>query len=103
MSRKRVPAKKTAQEPGEKADVGSNKAKSAAITMAMSGNRNLIPPNPAGPSRRILSLSQITNNVPTGGFKRSQSVRHAGGPGAMRKSSWAGARVPPAQVRATGS
>ncbi|KAI5926065.1 hypothetical protein F4810DRAFT_622330 [Camillea tinctor] len=38
-------------------------------------------------NRRILSLSQINNNVPTGGLKRSQSVRTpAADP---RKSSWA--------------
>ncbi|KAJ4306641.1 hypothetical protein N0V88_000005 [Collariella sp. IMI 366227] len=39
-------------------------------------------------SRRILSLSQINNNVPSGGMKRSQSVRTAGGP-KQRKGSWA--------------
>ena len=105
MNRKRVPTKKTVQGSSDTAESTSvtngstaPKAKTAAITMAMSGNRNLIPPSPAGASRRILSLSQITNNVPTGGFKRSQSVRHPGGAGGMRKSSWAGARVPAASA-----
>jgi hypothetical protein len=62
--------------------------------------RNGPPPNPA--SRRILSLSQITNNVPTGaqaysggaanlssgatGLKRSHSVKT----NYLRKTSWAG-------------
>jgi len=60
----------------------------------MSGNRAVVNTpisNPAGASRRILSLNQITNNVPTGGFKRSHSVKAAGGSGALRKSSWGGA------------
>jgi hypothetical protein len=48
----------------------------------------LQPPQNAGGSRRILSLSQITGNAPGGAFKRSQSVRVPGG-GALRKSSWA--------------
>jgi hypothetical protein len=59
--------------------------------MAMSGNRamlNVPINNPAGASRRILSLNQITHNVPTGNFKRSHSVKTAGGAGALRKSSW---------------
>ncbi|KAI1127993.1 hypothetical protein F5Y10DRAFT_241602 [Nemania abortiva] len=58
------------------------------VNMAVNGSRaSLIPPNPAGASRRILSLSQITNNVPTGGLKRSQSVRTPAGAN-LRKSSW---------------
>jgi len=65
--------------------------------MAMGGNRamNSVPiNNPAGPSRRILSLSQITHNVPTGGagagFKRSHSVKAPNGATSLRKSSWGG-------------
>ncbi|KAI0872780.1 hypothetical protein GGS24DRAFT_422072 [Hypoxylon argillaceum] len=62
----------------------------AAVNIAVSGTRaSLIPPNPAGASRRILSLSQITHNVPTGGLKRSQSVRSPAPAGRLRKSSWA--------------
>ncbi|KAI0456009.1 hypothetical protein F5B21DRAFT_469394 [Xylaria acuta] len=60
----------------------------SAVNMAINGNRaSLIPPNPAGASRRILSLSQMTNNVPTGGLKRSQSVRAPAAAG-LRKASW---------------
>jgi len=59
----------------------------------MNGNRGpvTVPINPAGASRRILSLNQITNNVPTGGsafIKRSHSVKTPSG--ALRKSSWGG-------------
>ncbi|KAI0156417.1 hypothetical protein GGR57DRAFT_463380 [Xylariaceae sp. FL1272] len=70
-------------------------AKSRALANVVSGNgsrASLIPPNPAGASRRILSLSQITNNVPTGGLKRSQSVR-APAATALRKGSWAPGRA----------
>lgn len=44
-------------------------------------------------SRRIVSLSQINNNVPAGGFTRSHSVKAPGGVGrgGMRKGSWGGA------------
>ncbi|KAG7285587.1 hypothetical protein NEMBOFW57_010216 [Staphylotrichum longicolle] len=81
----------------------------SAITMAMSArskaNSNT-PTNGGTPiaNRRILSLSQITNNVPAGGMKRSQSVRTPGGAAAargggagrgLRKSSWASSSVPP--------
>jgi hypothetical protein len=65
-----------------------------AVNLAMGGNRAIasVPINsPAGASRRILSLNQITNNVPTGGFKRSHSVKGPGPSGTMRKSSWGGA------------
>ncbi|KAF2966258.1 hypothetical protein GQX73_g7321 [Xylaria multiplex] len=65
----------------------------AAVNMAVNSNRaSLIHPNPAGASRRILSLSQITNNVPTGGLARSQSVRTPAGSG-LRKRSWAPERA----------
>lgn len=64
----------------------------SAVDMAVNGSRaSLIPPNPAGPSRRILSLSRITNNVPTGGLKRSQSVRAPAAAG-LRKNSWTSSR-----------
>ncbi|KFY14531.1 hypothetical protein V492_02557 [Pseudogymnoascus sp. VKM F-4246] len=46
--------------------------------------------NPAGASRRNFSLNQITNNVPTGGVKRSHSVKNSSGSGALRKTSWGG-------------
>ncbi|KAI3327559.1 hypothetical protein HD806DRAFT_530899 [Xylariaceae sp. AK1471] len=93
MSRKRVarsslgggePPKPVAKQPTKSR---------AAVNMAVGGNRaSLIPPNPAGASRRILSLSQITNNVPMGGLKRSQSVRAPAG-ASLRKSSWTPSRV----------
>ncbi|KAK3387444.1 hypothetical protein B0H63DRAFT_470028 [Podospora didyma] len=69
-----------------------------AINMAMSAKSKVNAPSPLGASRRILSLSQITSNVPTGGISRSQSVRTAVGP-KLRKSSWAGGptRVPAAK------
>ncbi|KAI1496280.1 hypothetical protein F5X99DRAFT_82443 [Biscogniauxia marginata] len=91
MSRKRVSAVRSSLGPID-APNGSVKQppKSRnAVNMAVAGNRaSLIPPNQASANRRILSLSQITNNVPTGGLKRSQSVRTPA-TGALRKSSWA--------------
>ncbi|KAI1278549.1 hypothetical protein F5Y07DRAFT_360327 [Xylaria sp. FL0933] len=89
MSRKRVA--RSSLGGGELPKAGAKPpAKSrAAVNMAVNSNRaSLIQPNPAGASRRILSLSQITNNVPTGGLARSQSVRTAAGSG-LRKRSWA--------------
>ncbi|KAI4593712.1 hypothetical protein KJ359_008991 [Pestalotiopsis sp. 9143b] len=93
MSRKRVPVPKSdltpANAPSPNAQSPTTHRK--AVKMAVNGNRaSLIPPNPAGASRRILSLSQITNNVPTGGIKRSQSVRTPAAAAAARKSSWGG-------------
>ncbi|KXH41299.1 chromosome segregation ATPase [Colletotrichum nymphaeae SA-01] len=84
MSRKRVRDQKPGQENGV-----PEKPASPAVNLALSAKRNLKPPSQAGAARRILSLSQITNNVPTGGVQRSQSVRTAGARG-HRKSSWAG-------------
>ncbi|KAI0025848.1 hypothetical protein F4780DRAFT_232985 [Xylariomycetidae sp. FL0641] len=81
MSRKRVPAARTTsgtdagvtsttpQKPTPKKRTGAN--------LAVAGNRvSLVVPAPNNNNRRILSLSQIPNNVPTGGLKRSQSVRN---------------------------
>ncbi|KAG9241696.1 hypothetical protein BJ878DRAFT_519358 [Calycina marina] len=95
MSRKRVPSHATST-TGSYVSNAASKASSAtqsAVSMAMGGNRALatIPiNNPAGASRRILSLNQISRNVPAGGIKRTQSVKAPNGSGAMRKSSWAG-------------
>ncbi|KAI0428189.1 hypothetical protein F5Y09DRAFT_313868 [Xylaria sp. FL1042] len=89
MSRKRVA--RSSLGGGELPKAGAKPpAKSrAAVNIAVNSNRaSLIQPNPAGASRRILSLGQITNNVPTGGLARSQSVRTAAGSG-LRKRSWA--------------
>ncbi|KAK3314807.1 hypothetical protein B0H66DRAFT_322724 [Apodospora peruviana] len=62
-----------------------------AFNMALAAKSKALTPNQgSGAARRILSLSQITNNTPTGGMKRSQSVRTAGvGGGRLRKASWA--------------
>ena len=98
MSRKRVPSHATSttgsvfSNATSRASYTSNTTQSA-VSMAMSGNRavvNVPINNPAGASRRILSLNQITHNVPTGGFKRSHSVKAPGGSGPLRKSSWGG-------------
>ncbi|KAL1873066.1 hypothetical protein VTK73DRAFT_1163 [Phialemonium thermophilum] len=105
MSRKRVPSQKTAVPPPTSTNavttiaVAADSPKSkpqAALNMALSGNRSLAKPKPNGQARRILSLSQIANNAVAGGVKRSQSVKTAGGKGALRKSSWTGGggRIP---------
>ena len=95
MSRKRVPSHATSTTGSVISSAASRASVStqSAVSMAMSGNRamvNIPINNPAGASRRILSLNQITHNVPTGNFKRSHSVKTAGGSGALRKSSWGG-------------
>ena len=116
MSRKRVssshnnkPTDTTTTTPTRGNETTTAKPRSA-ITMAMSARSKANTPTNGGSTptnRRILSLSQITNNVPAGGMKRSQSVRTAGGAAAaragagkgLRKSSWASsaaaAGVPP--------
>ncbi|KAI1213688.1 uncharacterized protein F4807DRAFT_408681 [Annulohypoxylon truncatum] len=89
MSRKRVPGARSSLGPSDDLNSTPKQAKPRAVNMAMNNGRaSLVPQNPAGTGRRILSLSQITNNVPTGGLKRSQSVRTPAGTG-VRKSSWA--------------
>ncbi|KAK3944473.1 hypothetical protein QBC46DRAFT_440793 [Diplogelasinospora grovesii] len=100
MSRKRVSSQKlptesaTATPTNGTSRAATPKPRTSATNIVLSGNRKVVTPKDAGTSRRILSLSQITNNVPTGGLKRSQSVRTAAGPG-RRKSDWAGGnRVP---------
>jgi len=93
MSRKRVARSSLGGAEAPKPATKPTAKPRAAVNMAVNGNRSsLIPPDNGGASRRILSLSQITNNVPTGGLKRSQSVRTAAGTG-LRKSSWAPGRV----------
>ncbi|RDL41353.1 Uncharacterized protein BP5553_01332 [Venustampulla echinocandica] len=95
MSRKRVPSHATSI-TGSVSSAATSRASyttQSAVNMAMGGNRAMVSVpinNPAGASRRILSLNQITHNVPTGGMKRSHSVKNPGGSGAMRKSSWGG-------------
>ncbi|KAH9893735.1 hypothetical protein F4778DRAFT_748349 [Xylariomycetidae sp. FL2044] len=104
MSRKRVPAAARSSlgaadingsrpPPSSSSSKPAPRPKASAMNVVTGHHRaSLVPPNPG---RRILSLSQITNNVPTGGLKRSQSVRTAaaaGGGAALRKSSWAPGR-----------
>ncbi|KAH8670368.1 hypothetical protein BGZ60DRAFT_486549 [Tricladium varicosporioides] len=95
MSRKRVPSHATST-TGSVISYATSRASAttqSAVGMAMNGNRALVSVpinNPAGASRRILSLNQITHNVPTGSMKRSQSVKAPGGAGVLRKSSWGG-------------
>jgi len=97
MNLKRVPSHATSTSGSVLSSAASRSRASfttqSAVKMAMNGNRavfNQPVANPAGSSRRILSLSQINNNVPAGAFKRSHSVRDPNGSGALRKSSWGG-------------
>ncbi|KAJ9149256.1 hypothetical protein NKR23_g4467 [Pleurostoma richardsiae] len=91
MSRKRVPSQKP---PADGKQGGGDSKPRSALNMALNSTRGGSQQSPAGTPRRILSLSQITGNVPAGGFKRSQSVRHPGAAsGGLRKSSWGG-RLP---------
>lgn len=84
MSRKRV--KKPATE-----NDSSQPARKSMVSMALNAKRNLAAPAQTGSARRIVSLSQINNNVASGGVKRSQSVRTPlGGGKAYRKRSLGG-------------
>ncbi|KAF7562720.1 hypothetical protein G7046_g1411 [Stylonectria norvegica] len=84
MSRKRV------KKPGNENDA-PQPARKPVVNMALSAKRNLAAPAQGGSARRIVSLSQMNNNVASGGFKRSQSVRTpAGGGKSYRKRSWGG-------------
>ncbi|GAB1313639.1 Transport protein USO1 [Madurella fahalii] len=88
MSRKRVSStQKSAESTGPSTPTNGNAKPRSVINMAMSARSKTN--TPTNSSRRILSLSQITNNVPTGGVKRSQSVRTPGAAGRQRKTSWA--------------
>lgn len=85
MSRKRVKKPTTDEQGGTRS--------SPKPAMGILAKRSLGIPNQSGQNRRIASLSQINNNVPTGGVKRSQSVRTGTGAGtekALRKRSWGG-------------
>ncbi|KAJ4315148.1 hypothetical protein N0V84_008536 [Fusarium piperis] len=85
MSRKRV------KKPATETD-SSQPARKSMVSMALNAKRNLAAPAQSGSGRRIVSLSQINNNVASGGVKRSQSVRTpmGGGGKAYRKRSWGG-------------
>ncbi|KAL7762250.1 hypothetical protein ACKLNR_008785 [Fusarium oxysporum f. sp. zingiberi] len=87
MSRKRV--RKPANEE-ESPETGAHGRKSM-VGMALNAKRNLAAPVQNGAGRRIVSLSQINNNVASGSVKRSQSVRTPlGGGKTYRKRSWGG-------------
>lgn len=93
MNRKRVPGARSSLGPNDDLNAAPKQTKSrAAVNMAVNGGRaSLVPQNPASAGRRILSLSQINNNITTGGLKRSQSTRSPAA-GGLRKSSWAPGR-----------
>ncbi|KAM0322954.1 hypothetical protein ACHAQA_009053 [Verticillium albo-atrum] len=87
MNRKRVKVPKTSRTP----ETTQQQRAPAAVNLALSAKRNLAPPGHNSPARRILSLSQINNNVQSGGVARSQSVRTPAAAGrSLRKSSWGG-------------
>jgi hypothetical protein len=98
MSRKRVPSHATSTTGSVTSNATSRASQStkSAVSMAMSGKRAVVtvPVNNPAASRRILSLNQITHNIPTGNFKRSHSVKTPSGAGALRKSSWGGSLSP---------
>ncbi|KAM0556795.1 hypothetical protein ACHAPJ_005855 [Fusarium lateritium] len=87
MNRKRV--KKPAVE--EDSQQTPQPARKSMVSMALTAKRNPAAPSQTGAGRRIVSLSQINNNVASGGVKRSQSVRTPmSGGKAYRKRSWGG-------------
>jgi hypothetical protein len=99
MSRKSVPSHATSKtgpgisNPASRTTSFSTNATQSALSMAMGGNRALVKVpnnNSVCASRRILSLNQINNNVPTGGLTRSHSVKGTGRSGSLRKASWGG-------------
>ncbi|KFY43634.1 hypothetical protein V495_03848 [Pseudogymnoascus sp. VKM F-4514 (FW-929)] len=99
MNLKRVPSHATSGTGSVANGVSSSRNRSAGTMHSAVGMAMNAPPravvshpisNPAGASRRNFSLNQITNNVPTGGVKRSHSVKNSSGSGALRKTSWGG-------------
>ncbi|KFY26924.1 hypothetical protein V493_03786 [Pseudogymnoascus sp. VKM F-4281 (FW-2241)] len=99
MNLKRVPSHAASATGSVTSGASSSRNRSAgtmnsAVGMAMNAPPRAIVShpisNPAGASRRNFSLNQITNNVPTGGVKRSHSVKNSSGSGALRKTSWGG-------------
>ncbi|KAK3303970.1 uncharacterized protein B0T15DRAFT_399316 [Chaetomium strumarium] len=113
MSRKRVPSSTSSSSARGPAPAGDNEnvKPRSAINLAMSARskaNNTPNGTPSSSNRRILSLSQITNNIPSGGIKRSQSVRTAAGGAAaaargVRKASWVPQGVaPPAAAAGKG-
>ena len=98
MNLKRVPSHAASTTGSVTSGASSSRNRSAGTMHSAVGMAMNAPPravvshpisNPAGASRRNFSLNQITNNVPTGGVKRSHSVKNSSGSGALRKS-WGG-------------
>ncbi|KAI9648307.1 hypothetical protein NHQ30_002939 [Ciborinia camelliae] len=91
MSRKRVPTQRNSTANSMASSVTSKtpSVTQGAVNMAMKNRSPVKGPLSNQAQRRILSLSQINNNVPTGNFKRSHSVKQSTGP-SSRKTSWGG-------------
>lgn len=92
MSRKRVPTQRNSTAHSMASSVAS-KASSItqeAVNMAMKNRSPTKGPLANQAQRRILSLSQINNNLPNGNFKRTHSVKQSGDAAGSRKNSWGG-------------
>ncbi|RAL60976.1 hypothetical protein DID88_010072 [Monilinia fructigena] len=91
MSRKRVPTQRNSTANSIASSIASKtpSVTQGAVNMAMKNRSPAKGPIANQAQRRILSLSQINNNIPNGNFKRSHSVKQSGGTGS-RKSSWGG-------------
>ncbi|ESZ92506.1 hypothetical protein SBOR_7112 [Sclerotinia borealis F-4128] len=96
MSRKRVPTQRNSTANSIASSVASKtpSVTQGAVNMAMKNRSPAKGPLANQAQRRILSLSQINNNVPTGNFKRSHSVKQSGA-ASPRKTSWGGASNKP--------
>ncbi|KHJ34237.1 putative chromosome segregation atpase family protein [Erysiphe necator] len=85
MSRKRVPSHNgSVKSPSVSKSMNMSQV---AVEMVTNGNQSA-KKNPHDTSRRILSLSQITNNITQGSLKRCHSVKAP--LGVLRKNSWGG-------------
>ncbi|CAD6443215.1 2fa18f3c-3dfc-43de-a874-4409fff0e880 [Sclerotinia trifoliorum] len=92
MSRKRVSTQRSSTAHSVASSVASKTPSitQEAINIAMKNRSPTKGPLANQAQRRILSLSQINNNLPAGNFKRSHSVKQSGGT-TPRKTSWGGA------------
>jgi hypothetical protein len=91
MSRKRTSVHRNSTAASVASSVRSKAPSTThdAVNIAMKNrSMNKAPPSDQA-SRRILSLSQINNNLPNGNFKRSHSVKKSD-ESSVRKSSWGG-------------
>ncbi|KAM0313395.1 hypothetical protein ACHAO8_005493 [Botrytis cinerea] len=90
MSRKRNPTQRNSTAHSIASSVAS-KAPSitqGAVNMAMKNRSPTKGPQANQAQRRILSLSQINNNLTSGNFKRSHSVKQPSAAATPRKTSW---------------